>query len=102
MTQPLDQLMLTFLRLDMPGRVLADVTSKMASPIRLAQRSLVDLLSLGLVGSLVSEHFNMTDDEKRSHMTLMRSMIVEIAACVYYRVDAVSLRLVACSAPGQE
>ena len=88
-SKPLDDLMLTMLRLDGAGRVLADMLSSCggSNPIRCAQRQLVELLSDGEVAKVVSSHFSMDDDAREVHMGTLRAVIVELSSAIYFRIS---------------
>ena len=86
-TQPMDQLVLTLLKFDMHGRLLADLTSKRVSPARDAQRKFVEMLSGGMVTLLVGDYFRMNNDQRRELMSDMRNMIIELAAGIHFRMD---------------
>ena len=86
-TQPMDQLVLVLLKLDLQGGLLADLTSKRASPTRDAQRKFVEMLRDGVVTRLVGDYFRMNSEQRREHMSNMCNMIVELAAGIYFRMD---------------
>jgi hypothetical protein len=88
-TKAIDTLVLTFLRLDAAGRILADLLSRRPelNPIRIAQRSLVSDLQSGVVLKLVTTHFDMPAEKRAEHMSMTRSFMIQFASAIHYRVD---------------
>jgi len=88
-TKAIDTLVLTFLRLDEAGRILADLLSRRPglNPIRVAQRLLVSDLRSGLVFKLVTTHFEMAVEKQVEHMSTTRSFMIQFASAIHYRVD---------------
>ena len=87
-SQPVDDLTLTMLRLDEQGRALADMLSRRGqAPLRRAQRDLVTLLTDGEVAKAVTSHFDMSGDARETHMGMLRGIIVELGSAIYYRIS---------------
>ena len=87
-SQPVDDLTLTMLRLDEQGRALADMLSRRGqAPLRRAQRDLVTLLTNGEVAKAVTSHFDMSGDARETHMGMLRGIIVELGSAIYYRIS---------------
>ena len=87
-TKAVNTLVLTFLRLDEAGRILADLLSRRpeVNPIRAAQRSLVSDVQSGLVFQLVATHFEMPPEKQAEHMAVTRSFMIQFASAIHYRV----------------
>ena len=87
-SQPVDDLTLTMLRLDEQGRALADMLSRRGqAPLRRAQRDVVTLLTDGEVAKAVTPHFDMSRDARETHMGMLRGIIVELGSAIYYRIS---------------
>ena len=86
-SQPVDALVLTLLRLDDAGEVLADVTSRIANPLRSARVAFLNLLRQGLVSDTITLQSHLNERQQEHHMDTMRGLLVELSAVVHYRVD---------------
>jgi hypothetical protein len=85
-TKPIDELVLNLLHLDGSGRVLADVTSKKSSPVWSASKAFVEMLRSSLIHEVVCRHFHMSEVQEQEHMQVVRSVVLELAAAVHYRL----------------
>lgn len=89
LSKPVDDLMLTFLKLDAAGKILADVTAARArvNPIRIAQRAFVQDLCSGIIVDALARYFPLPEGRQEQHMGKVRAIIMQLAGAVHYRVD---------------
>ncbi|CAK0885973.1 unnamed protein product, partial [Prorocentrum cordatum] len=85
-SKPVDDLTLNLLRLDSMGRILCDLTSKSMNPVQTAQRAFVRELASKQVANAVSSFFPLTEDKQRDHMSVVRTMLVQLGAAVSFRL----------------
>jgi hypothetical protein len=82
----MDSLVLTLLRLDEAGRVLAELLSSRSSPIDLAQKELVFILTDTMrLAELVELFFPLANQEELT--ATLRELVLELSGAVYYRLE---------------